>query len=143
MSFKGPLPEHLLNKMTKEQRTEVFGNSAAGFTAQEIMELACKKREKSMHEVFSQWLNLNGIRYRHDRMDKKTTGQVGWPDFTIVYGGKALLIEFKMPGNGLSPEQKECVDDLLNTGTAVVVCSTASDAIEFTRDFFNLNKRKT
>jgi hypothetical protein len=137
MKITGPIPEHILKLMPQEDRPL----GPAGFTRKEIMELTCKKREKSMHDVFSQWLDLNGIPYIHSRMDKRSTIQIGWPDFTIVFKGKALCIEFKMDGNNLSTEQEDTINNLIYTGTPVEVCWMAGDAIEKTRDFFKLNKK--
>lgn len=41
------------------------------------------ERERDLHDAIEALCKSRGYLYRHDRMDKPTTGQVGWPDWTI------------------------------------------------------------
>lgn len=40
-------------------------------------------RERDLHDQIEAHCKSHGWLYRHDRMDKPTTGQVGFPDFVI------------------------------------------------------------
>jgi hypothetical protein len=134
MKIPGPIPNHILERMNPEDRPL----GIAGFTKSEMKDLMEKKNEKAMHDLFSQWLRLNGIPYIHARMDKKSTIQKGWPDFTMLYQGRALCVEFKAMGGAPSEEQESVIQSLTKTGTTVLVCWLVSAAILETREFFNI-----
>jgi hypothetical protein len=129
------VPEHFLKLMSAEDRKPL---GKAGFTSAEVREICTKKAEKEMHEVFTQWLNLNNIYHVHSRMDKKSTIAKGTPDFTIVYGGKGFFIEFKTPQNTLSDEQKVHMKKIMASGTQYFLCYDAKEAIEVTRKIINV-----
>ena len=41
------------------------------------------EKERDLHDAIENYCVSKGWLYRHDRMDKPTTGQVGFPDFVI------------------------------------------------------------
>lgn len=136
MKLTGVIPDHILKLMTKEDRNPM---GKAGLTATEITQIFSAKREKEMHDIFSQWLNLNGVPFIHARTDKKSTIAKGAPDFTLIYRGKALCIEFKMPGQKITPDQDLFIEHLKKSETPVFICNMAAEAIELTRKTLKIN----
>jgi hypothetical protein len=126
------LPENILRLMSSADRRRYAGGQ---LTNEEAYVKASRRAEKEEHNLFINWLGLHGLQFRHDRMDKKTSGTVGWPDFTIVVGGRCLLGDFKVYGNKLSSEQKERFGALSRTGTEVEIWSSADQAIRKTRNW--------
>jgi len=61
-----------------------------------------RKLEGDEHQQFLGYLERNEYAYAHSRTDKPTTTNLGVPDFLVG----ALALEFKLPGNKLSPEQE-------------------------------------
>lgn len=127
------LPEHILRLMSSQDRKSL-GKGA--MTADEAVQKFSAKREKEMHDIFSQWLNLNGIPFIHARTDKRSTIQVGWPDFTVIHKGRAVCVEFKMPYAKIDVKQFETIDRLQREGTPVFICHNHAEAIEHLKRIF-------
>lgn len=54
--------------------------------------------EGDLHRELLNLLGSLGIVHQHDRMDKKTRGTKGWPDFTICLPhGRTWYLEIKHP----------------------------------------------
>lgn len=130
------LPDSLKSKMAVEAKTEL------GFVALTTAEAQAKyerREEKKLHEQFEQWCNMIGLRNRiHCRMDKPTTIEKGWPDFTLIKQGRVCCIEFKAPGGKLSPDQFAVGKRITDDGTLVRVCYDLAEAILFAKEFFGL-----
>jgi hypothetical protein len=116
--------DNIARCMSLEDRQEHGVKTLAELSARGI-----RKSEKKEHSTFVNWCLLNDIPCRRDRMDKRITGNVGWPDFTLVYGNRVLLLEFKVGGNKLSDDQKQVHAHFERTGTDVMVCYSADEAI--------------
>lgn len=86
--------------------------------------------ESTIQDAFAKWLTGSGIQFRRDRMDRATTGTIGWPDFTIIIGNRVLLIEMKTEKGAVSREQKELHERFKATGTTVHICRSADAAVE-------------
>ena len=94
--------------------------------------------ERDHHATFSNWLMLNGFAFRHSRTDKATRETVGAPDFSVyerrsaVHSRltKALLMEFKLPGNKMSAVQEQWA---ANCGGIVHIVASADEAIRLVR----------
>jgi hypothetical protein len=73
------LPDAIVRAMSKPDR-KALGLSTLEETlcAQQI------RQEREMHNLFANWLRLNGVPFIHARMDKKSTIRKGWPDFTLL-----------------------------------------------------------
>ncbi len=85
--------------------------------------------EGDLHDEFETWLIANGWLYRHDRMDKPTTGQVGWPDFSLFMPGRlACFIEFKRPGAKTTVAQNGKLAHARKFGFAAEVCDNVPAA---------------
>lgn len=131
------LPEHILRLMSPEDR-KLLGNS--GFTAEEVTKLYNARKEKEMHEIFGDWLRLSRTPFIHARTDKRSTIAVGAPDFTVMHQGRAICIEFKMPGETQSEEQIKFQNLLQESGTPYFICTKAIEAIEHVRNLKNQTK---
>lgn len=131
----GPFPERFLKCMAKEDRAPL---GKAGETIEEATARASVKLEREMHDQFAAWLRINGIPFIHARTDRKSTIQEGWPDFTVIYQGLALCIEFKMPNGRLSDAQTTCIGTIWNTGTRGFILTDSKSAIDKTKEHFNL-----
>jgi hypothetical protein len=76
-----------------------------GKTREELLMSASIRTEKELQEQVANLLLLRGYKFNVDRMDKKRTGTVGWPDFTFSHEGKSCAFECKKQGEQLSAEQ--------------------------------------
>lgn len=131
----GPFPERFLKCVAKEDRKPL---GKAGETIDEATARASVKLEREMHDQFAAWLRINGIHFIHTRMDKKSTMQKGWPDFTLIKAGRAICVEFKLRACTVSEEQSKVIRELLDDGTPATVSLSVQHAIEFTREHFPL-----
>ena len=85
--------------------------------------------EGDLHDEFEVWLVSNGWLYRHDRMDKPTTGQLGRPDFSVFMPGeKVCFIEFKRPGGKTTVDQNSKLAHARKFGFAAEVCDNVAAA---------------
>jgi hypothetical protein len=101
---------------------------------------ALGRREIKEQKIFNAWLNIK-LRERklypiNPRSDKATTIRKGHPDYTIFLpAGQMLLMEMKVAGGVLSPEQIECIELLSDLGFVVTIPDSASEAIAQVRKF--------
>ena len=62
--------------------------------------------ESDLHQAIMEYCEARGWLYRRDRMDKPTTGQIGFPDFVIFMdGGKTAFVECKKKGKKATIDQ--------------------------------------
>lgn len=94
--------------------------------------------EKQMHGKFIKWLRGRRIPYIEAAMHKETGIRPGHPDFTVMWNSLVFLVEMKMPGGRLSDMQKEVIDDHRRAGNKVVIAYSSAEAIQETKDFFQL-----
>lgn len=104
--------------------------------------------ERRMHDQFAGYLRLRKhlFGYVHANPAKRSRIRRGWPDFTVlckVMAGPrpktvACLIEFKVLGGRLSPDQLECFGELGTAGIDVFVCTSVGDAIAQILEYFEL-----
>ena len=101
---------------------------------------ALVRRETNEQRIFNTWLN-NRLRERklypiNPRSDKATTIRVGHPDYTIFLpAGQMLLLEMKVAGGILRPEQIECIERLIDLGYTVRIPASADEAITEVRKY--------
>ena len=87
-------------------------------------------REKDLHDQIEEFCISQGFLYRHDRMDKKTTGQVGWPDYTIFAPNRAVaFIECKAKGKKATTAQLAKLAHARKLGFEAVVVDSYQDFI--------------
>lgn len=88
-----------------------------------------------LHEqrVFSRLMNQRRIQFINPRSDQKSTIYPGHPDFTIFLPkAKTLMIEMKVPGGRLSPEQIGRIEALRAIGHQVEIAWSADEAWKIT-----------
>lgn len=67
--------------------------------------LECE-RESELHDFIIEYCSQHDLPYYHSRMDKKTTGNIGAPDFFIFFSlGRTMHVEAKRRGKKPSNEQ--------------------------------------
>lgn len=101
---------------------------------------ADSKLERQMHNQFSGWLYMRKklVSKIHPDPTRKSTIEEGHPDYTLLCNNRCLMIEFKVPPNGVSNVQAERFAELNEAGNLVYVCTTLADAIELTLETFGL-----
>ena len=66
-------------------------------TASEALRKAEVKGERDLHKAIEGLLRVHEIETIRSRMDKRSTINVGAPDFMFAYHGKAIAFEIKLP----------------------------------------------
>ena len=95
------LPDNIRRLIDPAQRKEL------GLLTNEEIDAAQDEKEELAHQKkLCGWLDSHEIAYWHSRTDKKTRTRLGTPDFVLVRGNRALVIEVKGPSGTLSPAQK-------------------------------------
>jgi hypothetical protein len=89
--------------------------------------------EAEMQDAISRWLTEQKLPFHQSRMDRETTGPIGWPDFGIFKNGKCLFIETKFEKGKLSADQIACHEALSAAGCKVHVCRSVGAAIELVK----------
>lgn len=128
--IRGIIPEHFLRLMPEADRRAM---GKAGMTIPEIADRNAAKLEKQIHDQIEAYLRIQGITYRHDRMDRKTTGTVGWPDFTFAVNGAPVAIEVKRPGQRPTADQIDVMAGLVRDGWNVRVVFGVADVVDLVR----------
>ena len=132
------IEENILKIMDPADRAKL--PKSVRLTAAERQSAGEFRLEKEMHNGFSSWLNLRKqfFSFVHANPAQRSTIRKGWPDFTILHQGRGLLVEFKVPPNSLTKEQKDVFHELSIAGNQIFVCTTLADAIHLTIEHFNL-----
>jgi len=132
------IPENILSKMNPADRAQL--SKEVRLTAAERQTAGEHRLEMEMHNGFAGWLTLRKqfFSFVHANPSRKSTIKKGWPDFTVLYQGRGLLIEFKVPPNSLTKEQKDVFHELSVAGNQIYICTTLGDAIHLTIEYFNL-----
>lgn len=124
------LPENILRLMSQADRKRY---AAGQLTAEEAITRANHRSEKLEQTALENWLRREGwpyyqLKFYRARMDKRTTGPAGWPDFTIIREGRVLLGEMKVAGRKLTIEQQVTHDEFLAGGTQVQIWESYEQA---------------
>lgn len=105
-----------------------------GWTREEVMRRQVVRSEKELQKLIGSLLSYYNIPYIRPRMDKKTTTQVGTPDFIFSVGrngiGQAVAWEIKMPREKLSTEQLDMMAKLYMSGYRIAVVRSVEVAID-------------
>lgn len=86
-------------------------------------------REAAIQDAFCAYLRKRDVPFVQARRDKKSTIQVGWPDFTVFLPSHVLLIEMKTDKGVVSPEQKQCHEHLARNGYRVWLCTSVDQCV--------------
>lgn len=76
---------------------------------------------ETLHIPFAKWLRGEGIPFVNARPDRESTIAEGHPDFTLLFGGRTLLIEFKTKDGKTSAKQDARMAALRAAGNFVHV----------------------
>jgi hypothetical protein len=99
-------------------------------TRQECETHIVYEQEKALQRLCAQWLTLHDIYFEADRMDRRTSGKCGRPDFRICHQGHWLSCECKVAGQPLTQAQEREADRLRNSGGVFVVVRELGDLTE-------------
>ena len=68
--------------------------------------------ERELHKLINNELLRRGIEPVHSRTDRRSTNNVGLPDFLFAYLKVPVAMEVKLPGKPLHPKQVEMRDKM-------------------------------
>lgn len=130
------LPDRLLKLMSPEDRQSL---GKAGTLASEAGAKCADKSEKAMQAEIQAYCDLRGWPCYRNRMDRKSTGRPGTPDFAICvpmvnrgfYFGAFVAIECKMPGNKPSEEQLDELEKVALAFGFELVATSSKEAIDW------------
>ena len=92
------LPEHILRLVDPRDRARL---GRAGPTAAEANAKCTVDNERKLQNLIDSYPRQRGIEPIRSRMDRRTTINVGAPDFMFAYHGRPIAMEVKMPGEKL------------------------------------------
>ena len=128
------LPSNMLRWMRKQDSAR-FGN--ARLLPEEAIKKANQRADIEEHKIFLNWCKLNGIPRVYSRPDRRTTIEVGWPDFSVFYGAVTLFFEFKVTTK-LPRDREITIGCLREVGFEVFEVDNAAEAIQISREVFGL-----
>jgi hypothetical protein len=85
MSFSFPLPDHMLKLLDEKDRAKL---GKAGLMMEEHIAQGEIKLERDLHRAIANLLRLRGIEFVESRMDRRSTNQIGTPDFLFCVWGQ-------------------------------------------------------
>lgn len=110
--------EGLLRCMNTADRRKL---GKVGMLPEEAQAAFVARSEKEVQEAICKLLTLRDIAFYRARMDKRTGGTIGWPDFTLALNGQAIALEVKHEKGTTSPEQVACIAKMRRNGWDVYV----------------------
>ncbi len=139
MITPGDLTSKQLKMIPRDQRKQ---SGKSGETYDEAQARATHKSEREMQSMIRQWLDLQGWSFSWQRMDKRTRGKLGTPDFVICVPGSTgpgnswrvglfVAIECKMPGQQLKPDQEKERMKIVAAYGRYLVATSAKEAIDW------------
>lgn len=98
------IPEKMRRCMSRADRRPL---GRAGLTTAEAAAKQMRCAERQLQDDMANLLRQRNLFFDSSRMDRATTNRKGMPDFRIVLpGGRALMVEAKVPGGELEHEQQ-------------------------------------
>jgi hypothetical protein len=130
------LGDNIIRMLPPEERKRLgYVRAGAGLTSEERRAKADQRAEKKLQENIAALLRQRGITFNQSRMDRETTGKVGWPDFTLAIKGRAIAIEVKKRfGEEPTKEQVACMMGLVKDGWFVRVVRSEAEFLEALKD---------
>ncbi len=114
-------PDSFISKMGRNDRPRKWVTQVEAETTYIAGE------ERKLQNLIANYLSFHGIYFEHDRMDKRTRGKVGRPDFRICYRGRFLAIECKSVYGALSSEQAAELVRIRDSGGIASVAYSLDD----------------
>lgn len=102
----------------------------AGLTSEEANAKQDAESERELQDNVSRLLKLRGIWFFRQRMDKRTRGTVGTPDFLFALKGYPCAFEVKMPGKESTLEQEATHVAMTANGWRVWIIHSERAAID-------------
>ena len=131
LTFKAPLPEHILRMIDFAERKKMGKHFR---TSEEIASDAERITERKLHAQIRSLLSLKNIVYFESRMDKRTTQKKGAPDFIFATKGIPVAWECKVGKGKLRPEQEEMLCKMEVNGWRIKVVRSLQEASEALKD---------
>jgi hypothetical protein len=131
------LPDNILRCMSPEDRASL---GKAGMTAEEAAGKYAFGQEQKLQGIIANYLNLHGIYYETDRMDRKTSGAKGRPDFRLCYRGRFVGLEVKVSGGKVSSQQADALERIAKSGGIGLVVWSLADVQRVLRAIDGLGK---
>jgi hypothetical protein len=122
------LPDSLLRRVASADRKAACLPPPLSEIVSASSAKADHKREKELQTEIDNWLRLRGITAIRSRMDKRTSNNVGTPDFVFAVRGRAVALEAKLPGNRPTTEQERFLCALIGDGWYVKVVHSLDEA---------------
>lgn len=119
------IPERWRKLMAPETRKEMHL-----LTSTEAQLKLDTRREKQLQENIAALLRQRGIWFARQRMDRKTTGVVGQPDFLLAIKGRAIAWEIKLVGKYLTKEQDACLHAMEANGWSCHIIRSEQAAVD-------------
>jgi hypothetical protein len=127
MKLPAVLPEGFLQSLPEHERKRL---GRAGITAAQAIQTYRRGQEKDLQKDVIRYCDFHKIYWENDRMDKKTSGKVGRPDFRICYKGFWVGAECKAENGVLSSAQAFEAARLRASGGRFVVVFRLMDLID-------------
>lgn len=102
----------------------------AAMTNEDAQASLAARKEKQLQENIAALLRLRNIWFMRQRMDRRTTGTLGAPDFLFSVNGEACAFEVKLPSAHLTDEQFACHIAMRTNGWIVFVVHSEAEAIQ-------------
>lgn len=131
MSITGPIPQHIAEKMSPEDRRQ-FGK--AGRTWEEAEAARFAIGEKELQRMIMAYLKMRDIFPICSGMHKSTSTPCGTPDFLLAVKGKAVAFEVKSATGTLSEDQEFVRRQLEANGWRYVVVQSVGQVKEVVDD---------
>lgn len=65
-------------------------------------------------------------------------GSRGWPDLTVMFGGRVVFVEVKKPGGSVRAQQFDKQVKLRHNGMEMFICDDANEAVDKVTAWFAL-----
>lgn len=97
--------------------------------------------EFEMHSKYAGFCHDHRLGFYHCDPTRPATIEPGTPDFGVYDESRIMFVEFKVPGNDLSPVQRKKVASMIERKNVVFVCRSLEQAKELTKKFFHLKDK--
>ena len=99
--------------------------------------------EREIHYDFKKWLREHRIPFVESRMDRKSTIAKAWPDFTVCFMSRVVLIEVKSQIGRLRPDQVKMIEYIKRSGNKVEIARSVRECVEAVKSILCEGKRCT
>jgi len=118
---RSALPDSLLRRIAPADRKTVHLPPPLSELVSQTAAKADVKREKELQNQIENFLRLRGITAIRSAMHRKTSNNLGTPDFLFAIWGRAVALECKLPGQKPTEDQKRVMAGLAKDGWYVKI----------------------